>query len=304
MEMSALSQDQLQAFAAVARAGSFTRAATLLHLSQPALSRRVAALEEHLETVLLARGRGGAMLTESGRRLLGFVEAQRALEEELLGDLAPAAASYRGAVRIAGLSSLVPDVVLPALAPFLREHPGVQVEIHRDVDRRVVEAVAAGRVDFGISQGPSDAPGLQDVHLGDEEFVMIESRVHASRRDVFLDVSPGDNSSESFLAAQPRALRPHGHLVRSFMHDEAGILRAVELGLGRAVKPRHTLPEGAAIRVDRRFVSMRKPVYLHHRRQRYYGRLHEAIRGRIEAAVREHLDNAAPRRSGASSPPR
>jgi DNA-binding transcriptional LysR family regulator len=287
--MPSLSQDQLEAFAAVARAGSFTRAAAVLHLSQPALSRRVAALEERLETVLIARSRGGASLTESGRRLLGFVEAQQALEEELLGDLAPLPFSYRGAVRIAGLSSLVPDVVLPALAPFLREHAAVQIEIQRDVDRRVVEAVAAGRVDFGISQGAADASGLLDVHLGDEEFVMVESRAHHSRRDVFLDVSPGDNTSDSFLLAQPKHLRPGGRLIRSFMHDEAGILRAVELGLGRAVKPRHTLAAGAAVRVDRRFVPMRKPVFLHYRRQRYYGRLHEEIRGRIESAVREHL---------------
>jgi DNA-binding transcriptional LysR family regulator len=287
--MSPLPQDQLQAFAAVARAGNFTRAATALHLSQPALSRRIAALEEQLETTLFVRGRGGASLTEAGRRLVDFVEAQRALEEELVGDLAPSPASYQGIVRIAGLSSLVPPVVLPALAPFLREHPAVQITIHREVDRRVIEALAEGRVDLGISQGASDASGIVDVHLGNEEFVLVESRAHRARRDVFLDVSPLDDTTESFLAAQPARLRPRGRLVRSFMHDEAGILLGVELGLGRAVKPRHTVPRRAAVRVDASFVPVRKPVFLHYRRQRYYGRLHQAIRTRIEAAVRDRL---------------
>src|SRR5512145_2929146 len=98
-----LSQDQLQAFAAVARAGSFTRAAAVLHLSQPALSRRIAGLEEQLETVLLTRGRGGAAVTDAGRRLLEFVEAQRALEEELLVDFTPSTGAHRGVVRLAGL---------------------------------------------------------------------------------------------------------------------------------------------------------------------------------------------------------
>src|SRR5215813_10851827 len=126
-----LSQDRLQAFAAVARAGSFTRGARTLHLSQPALSRRITGLEEDLETVLFVRGRGGATLTEAGQRLLDFVEAERALEEELLGDLGPAPVAYRGVVRIAGLTSLVPPVVLPGLAPFLRTHPTVQIEVHR-----------------------------------------------------------------------------------------------------------------------------------------------------------------------------
>ncbi|HEX6837954.1 MAG TPA: LysR family transcriptional regulator, partial [Polyangia bacterium] len=135
--MRPLSQDQLQAFAAVAGTGSFTRAAKALHLSQPALSRRITGLEEELETVLLIRSRVGASLTEAGRRLLEFVDAQRALEEELLGELGSSPTAYRGSVRIAGISSLVPAVVLPALAPFLHAHPAVQVEVRRDVDRRL-----------------------------------------------------------------------------------------------------------------------------------------------------------------------
>lgn len=294
--MPPLSQDQLQGFAAVARAGSFTRAATALHLSQPALSRRITGLEEQLETALLVRGRSGASLTEAGRRLLGFIEAQHALEEELLGDLGPAPASYRGVVRIAGLSSLVPPVVLPALAPFLREHEAVQIEIHREVDRRLSEALAASRVDFALSQHPADSPGIVDIQLGEEEFVMVESRTHKGRRDVFLDVSPSDDTTESFLAAQPARGRPRGRITRSFMHDEPGILLGVELGLGRAVKPRHTVPSNAAVRVDPSFVPVRKPVFLQYRRQRYYGRLHQAIASCIEAAVRQRLAQRQRRR--------
>jgi DNA-binding transcriptional LysR family regulator len=284
-----LSQDQLQAFAAVVRTGSFTRAAAVLHLSQPALSRRISGLEESLEATLLVRGRLGVSLTEPGRRVLEFAEAQRAMEDELLGALRPLPVAYSGSVRIAGLSSLVPGVVLPALAPFLREHPSVQIEVYRDIDRGVIEALASGRVDLGLSQGPSQSPGLVDVHLGDEEFVMVESRNHAGRRDVFLDVSATDDTTEAFLASQPARRRPRGPLVRSFLTDEAGILLGVELGLGRAVKPRHTIPRRAAVRIDAGFVPVRKPVFLHYRRQRYPGRLHEAIRGRMEAAVREHL---------------
>ena len=291
-----LSQDQLQAFAAVVQAGSFTRAAAALHLSQPALSRRISGLEETLEATLLVRGRSGVSLTEPGRRVMEFVQAQRSMEDELLGALQPLPVAYRGSVRIAGLSSLVPGVVLPALAPFLREHPSVQLEVYRDIDRGVVEAIASGRADLGLSQGPSQSPGLVDVYLGDEEFVMVESRNHGARRDVFLDVSAQDDTTEAFLASQPARRRTRGPLVRSFLHDEAGILLGVELGLGRAVKPRHTIPRRATVRIDSAFVPVRKPVFLHHRRQRYPGRLQEAIRARIEAAVREHLEAAGPGR--------
>ena len=66
--------------------------------------------------------------------------------------------------------------------------------------------------------------------------------------------------------------------------------------LGRAVKPRHTIPRRAPVRIDKSFVPVRKPVFLHYRRQRYPGRLQEAIRHLLEAAVREHL--AAAGRTG------
>lgn len=286
-----LSQDQLQAFAAVAAAGSFTRAAAALHLSQPALSRRISGLEERLEATLLVRGRTGVSLTAVGQRVLEFVETQRAMEEDLLGALRPSRASLRGLVRIAGLSSLVPGVVLPALALFLREHPEVQVEVRRDVDRGVISGLTTGRIDLGLSEGPSGAPGLVDVHLGDEEYVMVENRDHSERRDVFLDVTTADATTEAFLMAQTARRRPRGRLARSFLHDEAGILLGVELGLGRAVKPRHTVPARGRVRVDPTFVPVHKPVFLHYRRQRYYGRLHEAVRSRVEQAVRRHLAN-------------
>lgn len=286
--MDPLPSDQLRAFETAARAGSFTRAAAVLHLSQPALSRRVAALEERLEAVLLVRSRGGATLTAAGQRLFAFVEAQRALEEELLGEVSSSGSAYRGQLTIAGLSSLVPAVVLPALAPFLRQHPAVQVEMHSLEHHVLAPALVGGGVDIGVSGLPAETAGVVDVLLGEEEHVLVESRLHRARRDVFLDTSPRDTTTDWFLAAQPPRRRPP-RWTRSFLHDEAGILLGVELGLGLAVKPRHTVPAGAAVRVNRAFAPVWRPVYLHVRRQRYYGRLHAAIRERVEAAVRAVL---------------
>jgi DNA-binding transcriptional LysR family regulator len=287
-----LSQDQLRAFEAVVRTGSFTRAAAELHLSQPALSRRVANLEEQLEAVLVERRRTRVTLTAAGRRLFAFAEAQRALEEELVGDLAPAG-TLRGVFRLAGLSSLVQPVVLPALAPFLRSSPGVQLELHSVESDRLARELVEGGVDFGLSDTASEVAGVVEVRLGEEEFVLVDSRDHAGRCDVFLDCSPSDRTTEWFLAAQPaRARPPRWH--RSFLHDEAGILLGVELGLGRAVKPRHSIPAGAAVRIDPSFTPLGRPVYLLHRRQRYYGRLHQAVRALVETAVRDRLERAVP----------
>jgi DNA-binding transcriptional LysR family regulator len=278
-----IDRDQLRAFETVVRAGTFTRAAVELHLSQPALSRRVANLEEHFGAVLLERRRGRVVLTPAGRQVFAFAEAQRVLEEELAAQLAPGGAPA-GVVRLAGLSSLVPPVVLPALAPFLRANPGVQVELHNLETTGLGRELAEGGVDMAISDLPADLAGIVDEHLGDEEYVMMESRRHPGRRDVFLDTSPSDRVTEWFFAAQPPRLRPPSYQ-RSFLHDEPGILLGVELGLGRAVKPRHTA--SPKVRIDERYRSVHKPVYLQVRRQRYVGALQRKVRELVAAAVRE-----------------
>lgn len=121
--------------------------------------------------------------------------------------------------------------------------------------------------------------------MGREGSAWRRERIKASGRGA------GDRvrTTEWFLTAQPRRARPRGRIRRSFLQDEAGILLGVELGLGRAVKPRHTIPRGAQVRIDTRYVPVRKPVFLQLRQQRYYGRLHAAVRERIEASVREGL---------------
>src|SRR5262249_16339282 len=65
----------LQTFVSIARLGGVTRAAGQLHRSQPAITRRIKLLEDHLRAPLLERGRSGAMLTEAGRTFLPYAEA-------------------------------------------------------------------------------------------------------------------------------------------------------------------------------------------------------------------------------------
>jgi len=283
----------VSAFAAVVRTGSFTRAAAALHLTQPALSRRIAGLEERLAAIVLVRGPRQVTLTDAGSRLLAFVHAQRALEDELLSELAPGQGEHRGVLRVAGLSSVVPPVVVPALAPFLLAHPAVQVEIRSIEVDGLSAALAQGATDLAVSNQAPSHGGLVNVEVGVEEYVVIERVGGAARADVFLDTSPADRITEEFFARQPARLRPRAWS-RSFLHDDPGILLGVELGLGRAVSPRHTIPTTAKVRIDPRFTSMVKPVFLQYRAQRYYGRLHHDTTALIERALRARL---APRRS-------
>src|SRR5262245_42757198 len=108
---------QLEAFHAVAESKSFSRAATRLHVTQPALSQRVQQLEAELRKRLFVRTARGAELTEAGLRLLRYCQVQRALEAELLDDLAVERPGLElvelaGTVRIGAFSSVARSCVV------------------------------------------------------------------------------------------------------------------------------------------------------------------------------------------------
>ena len=121
---------RLRAFAAVAREGSFSRAAETLYVSQPAVSKHVAALEAEVGEQLLVRGPGGVELTPAGQVLADYVlraqallaNARRALgegEHAQIGTLALAASGVPG------------TYLLPAtLARFRELHPAVEIDFH------------------------------------------------------------------------------------------------------------------------------------------------------------------------------
>jgi DNA-binding transcriptional LysR family regulator len=180
---------RLRVFRAVAEEMSFRKAAEVLHLSQPAVSQQIRALEEEAGARLFDRARGDGHgsqidLTEAGRVLLGFatkaavtmVEAQRALaalNDEVVGPL-----------RL-GASTTVAQYVLPRiLGAFLRQHPQVKLSLVSGNTERIVEAVAEGKVALGIIEGPAMRREVKTERMVRDEMVLIVSPNHtwATRR--------------------------------------------------------------------------------------------------------------------------
>ena len=93
--------DDLKLFLAVAASGSFSRAATLAGTAQPAVSKRIAALERQLDVTLFERTGRGARLTEAGRALVGRAEALTHAADSLADALAADVLQARGTVRVA-----------------------------------------------------------------------------------------------------------------------------------------------------------------------------------------------------------
>jgi DNA-binding transcriptional LysR family regulator len=195
---------ELRSFCAAADLGSIGRAAIRLNVSQPALSKRLQALEQLAGMLLLERSPRGVTLTPAGRRLYG--EARRLIEQaEILEDLLLGLARSSGPLRIAASHSASEAIVNHVLAAGDRSET---VELLTANSHVVRGLVGEGRVELGVVAGRPGAtpnPGVRLVHLADDWVVCAVARGHvwAQRRRIsraeFLRTSmvvrdPGSNA--------------------------------------------------------------------------------------------------------------
>lgn len=161
---------RLRAFSAVARHGSFSRAAEELYVSQPAVSKHVAALERELGVRLLERGRGGAALTDAGRRLVDYVVRAEAL---LASGRRALADPEEGTLSIAA-SGIPGTYLLPRpLADFARDNPLVEIDLRLSTSGGALELVRAHEFELGIVGGLSPPPELTSEALADDEVILV-----------------------------------------------------------------------------------------------------------------------------------
>ena len=155
--------DDLQAFVAVARERSFTKAAAKLGVSQSALSHTIRELEERLGVRLLSRTTRSVSPTEAGERLLhnigprfDEIEAEVAAVSELREKPA-------GTIRITATENATETILVPKLAPLLREYPDIKVEIVIDYG---LTDIVAQQYDAGVRSGEQVAKDMIAVRIG------------------------------------------------------------------------------------------------------------------------------------------
>jgi predicted ATPase/DNA-binding transcriptional LysR family regulator len=173
---------RLRAFAALARRGSFSGAAEELYVSQPAVSKHLAALEAEVGKPLVARGRSGSPLTPAGELLAEYVlraeallaNAKRSLgagEEAETGTLALAASGVPG-------TYLLPDLVLA----FHERYPRVELEFDVSTSAEALDAVRAHRAELGIVGGLEVPAELDSDALLDDEVLLVGPPALGGRR--------------------------------------------------------------------------------------------------------------------------
>jgi len=154
----AIETEELASFVVLAEQLHFGRASARLHISQPALSKRIRSLEEKIGGPLLARNRRGVALTPAGSMF--YKEARRIVHDvDIAFEAVRGATSGKlGRLRLGVGMSTVHSLVPRALLKFRESSPGVEIEIADMSTPRQIEALIAGRLDVGFVRLPVKHP--------------------------------------------------------------------------------------------------------------------------------------------------
>lgn len=244
----------LQAFVAVAEQGSFSQAADHLHLTQPAISKRIALLEAELAVGLFDRLGRRVLLTEAGRALLprarGILqelEDSRRLLHNLSGQVA-------GQLTVATSHHIGLHRLPPVLRRFVADYPGVQLDMRFTDSELGCEAVLRGEAELAIVTLPTVArPPLREQLIWEDPLVAVAGRDHP--------LSEAGPVEAKALATHPAILPGNITFTRQIVDDYFAshglqpriafatnyletIKMMVTVGLGWSILPRTMVDEG------------------------------------------------------------
>lgn len=239
---------QLEAFEAVALHGSFTRAAEVLFVTQPAVTRQIAALESELKTRLFERLGRTVRLTPSGEVLHRYSEQITRLSREAGEAVADIEAGRGGRLHVGASSTLATYVLPPLLRAFREMHPRTEIAVSTGLSARIVEMVRSGEADVGLVTSGADGEerGLHFTTLTDYETCAVVPPGHP--------LAAKGRLSAADLAQSPLILMEEGTNLRTYvdrllsaanvaeqvameMDNVEAIKRMVEAGLGVSLLP-------------------------------------------------------------------
>lgn len=248
-----VSLPSLRVFLHVAELGSFTAAAAVLNISQPALSRTVISLEEKIGARLFDRHTRRVSLTPAG---LEFREAALRITGETdraLADFDDFLAGRRGKVTVAALPSIASILFPEPIAQFRRLHPDIVIQIRDGPQQPVLDDVIRGAADFALTIAPPAGHDLRFQSLYTDRFVFVA--------EAGLKGTVGDPVSWRIFQDHPFIALHRGSSIRQvtdMTFDRAGLAVApshecsypatvvglVSAGMGVTALPRSIVPSG------------------------------------------------------------
>tara|TARA_B100000614_G_scaffold242094_1_gene243807 strand:- start:2654 stop:3559 length:906 start_codon:yes stop_codon:yes gene_type:complete len=237
---------QLRGFARVARGGTLTRAAEELHITQPALSSQIRALEDEFGVQLFERRGRGLALTTVGQTLLSRAEQILELAEHAARELSDTNALKDGTLNIGTNDSNSLQVLPDLLVRFRADYPGVRIRLFNSHSSQVAVWVEDGTVEIGIVTLPLTHRTLVSHPLYERDDVLIVPPGHDLES---VDrIAPRDLEAYPFLFLH-RGSVSHDRLMEELRRESYGptdimqvgslevVKRYVELGLGISIVP-------------------------------------------------------------------
>lgn len=198
--------EQLRYFVRIAEQGSFSKAAMLLDIAQPTLSRRVRALEVELKTSLFHRNGRGVLLTDDGRVFLNHARGVLHGADSALKSVGRGEPSYAGRV-VLGLPPSIGKLLIPPLVKqFVARFPRASIGVVDGLSMPLYHQLLAGRLDFAVLHNPAASPQLAIEPVATEALCLIGARPVGRRvNSVRLEELDG---LPLIMASAPHAIRP------------------------------------------------------------------------------------------------
>ncbi|MEI7027191.1 selenium metabolism-associated LysR family transcriptional regulator [Paenibacillus sp. y28] len=271
---------QLHIFHTVAEKGSFSLAAQALHMTQPAVTMQVQALEESFGTKLFQRTTKKIEITEAGRTLIPYARRSIELIKEADAAMAKFTHMLKGRLQL-GASLTIGEYILPRLlSPFNKEYPHIAVSMKVMNTTQILEEILNHQLDFGLVEAQIQHPDMHIEPVLSDELKLI---VPAGHPLLELDVITVEAAME-----YPFILREQGSGTRQVMEEEldrkgyngqglnivmelgstGAIKSAVEAGLGLSIlsasSVKHELALGLLHAVNIKGVSFTRSFYAIH----------------------------------------
>ncbi|MFG0284516.1 MAG: LysR family transcriptional regulator [Phycisphaerales bacterium JB039] len=168
----------LRYFVAVAEAGTISRAAARLRVTQPSLSQQLMKLEQELGVDLFDRLGRGVALTEAGQALLPRARRLLAQAQEIEASIRTDTDEGRGGLAVGAIPTMAPYLLPPLVARLRADYPACELIIREDLTQNLVEAIADNELDLAIMSAPVEHDLIDLETIGREPLLVVAPAEH------------------------------------------------------------------------------------------------------------------------------
>lgn len=254
---------KLRVFCTVAETRSFSKASEIIHLTQPAVSLQIQALEETYETKLFDRSSSTVTLTPSGEILYRYAKEILTLYAQADKDIGEITGLVKGSISVGASTTIGNYLLSSVISDFKSKNPKIKIHLLVGNTRRVVELLNAGNLDLGLVEGEVTKYKIISERLISDEMCLVVPAAHpwAKKKDIsMLDIikepfifrEEGSGTRqviESYL--NKRGIAVQNMNITTVLGSTEAIKDAVENGIGIAIMSKW------AVRRESRYGSLK-----------------------------------------------